>query len=147
MPSTSTFSLLAIVASGAIGVQAVYDATLYYDNVYDDESGSLSQTACADWPRLQRFPTFGDVPTFYAIGGAPNIEGYNSSNCGSCYLFQYTPEGSDHALVATYTGLDVGGEAFVGTQTLMDYLTNGRAEELGEITVEVSEWDPHECSL
>ena len=61
-------------------VRATFDAT------FDNPSGSLNGVACSNGDNglVTKFPTFGDIPTFPYIGGAPGIA-WNSPNCGGCW--------------------------------------------------------------
>jgi Cerato-platanin len=57
-----------------------------FDTTYDNPSGSLNSVACSNGANglAGIFPTFGDIPSFPFIGGAPGIV-WNSPNCGSCW--------------------------------------------------------------
>jgi len=56
--------------------------TAVYNQVYDDSSKSLSDVACSNLDSI--YSTFGDVPLFPNIGGAPNTT-YDSENCAAIW--------------------------------------------------------------
>ena len=57
-----------------------------FDTMYDNRNSSLNGVACSNGANglVTRFPTFGYIPTFPFIGGAPGIV-WNSPNCGGCW--------------------------------------------------------------
>jgi hypothetical protein len=57
-----------------------------FDNMYDNAGDSLNNVACSNGANglVTEFPTFGSIPTFPFIGGAPGIV-WNSPNCGGCW--------------------------------------------------------------
>jgi len=57
-----------------------------FDYTYGNPSGSLNNVACSNGANglVTKFPTFGNIPTFPFIGGAPGIV-WNSPNCGGCW--------------------------------------------------------------
>jgi Cerato-platanin len=57
-----------------------------FDTTFDNAAGSLNGVACSNGANglAANFPTFGDLPTFPYIGGAPGIA-WNSPNCGGCW--------------------------------------------------------------
>jgi hypothetical protein len=61
-------------------VRASYKAV--YNQIYDNPSESVNDVACSEL--VTRYPTFGKVPLFPTIGGAPNTT-YNSPNCGAIW--------------------------------------------------------------
>jgi hypothetical protein len=58
-------------------------------------------------------------------------KGWNDPQCGSCYKLYYRGTGKS----VYVTAVDVGGMGFVGSQEVMDTLTNGRAVELGRVDI------------
>ena len=65
-----------------------------FDTTFDNASGSLNNVACSNGANglVTYFPTFGDLPTFPFIGGAPGIV-WNSPNCGGCWKLTNTATG------------------------------------------------------
>jgi hypothetical protein len=57
-----------------------------FDNTYDKAGGSLNSVACSNGVNglVSKYPTFGNIPTYPLIGGAPGIA-WNSPNCGGCW--------------------------------------------------------------
>ena len=65
------------------------NARVTFDATFDNPSGSLNNVACSNGDYglvtlYPQFPTFGDLPTYPYIGGAPGV-GWNSPNCGGCW--------------------------------------------------------------
>jgi hypothetical protein len=64
-----------------------------FDITYDNPGGLLSNVACSGGVGpLARFRTFGELPTFPFIGGAPGVV-FNSPNCGGCWKLTNTATG------------------------------------------------------
>lgn len=141
--ATPSFALLATLhlASAAPAPQAtpaVADAvsvSVSYDQKYDISGTSLTTVACSDGANgliNKGYSTFGSLPPFPLIGGAPTVAGWNSPNCGKCYQLHYTASGVDEiinvlAIDAAPGGFNIGLEA-------MNRLTNNQAVQLGRIT-------------
>jgi hypothetical protein len=53
-----------------------------YNKIYDNRDGSLNTVACSQLD--SKYSTFGNVPYFPFIGGAPNTT-YKSENCGAIW--------------------------------------------------------------
>ena len=138
-----TFALLATLhlASAAPAPQTTPTAadaisvSVSYDPKYDVSSSSLTTVACSDGPNgliSKGYSTFGSLPNFPLIGGAPTVPGWNSPNCGACYQLHYTASGVDEtinvlAIDAAPGGFNIGLEA-------MNRLTDNQAVQLGRIT-------------
>ena len=67
-----------------LAVPAPVRATLpaVYNQAYDNPSETLYNVACSELVTI--YPTFGRVPLFPNIGGAPNTT-FNSRNCGAIW--------------------------------------------------------------
>jgi hypothetical protein len=63
-------------------VQTNSEYKAVYSNVYDNSSQTLNDVACSNL--ITKYPTFGKIPNFPYIGGAPNTS-YASPNCGACW--------------------------------------------------------------
>jgi hypothetical protein len=88
MKLTSTFTSLAILLSS---VSAQFTAT--YDTGYDNPKQSLSTVACSDGPNglmTRGYSTFGSLPNYPNVAGAPAVTGWNSPGCGTCWVVTYT---------------------------------------------------------
>ena len=73
-------SRLRLLTSAPMQMNSEYKAV--YSNVYDNSSQSLNDVACSNL--IGKYPTFGTIPGFPFIGGAPNTS-YGSTNCGACW--------------------------------------------------------------
>jgi hypothetical protein len=87
-----------------------------FDNMYDNPSGSLNSVACSNGANGldTLFPTFGDIPTFPFIGGAPGIV-WNSPNCGGCWKLTNAATGTWIIMTAIDSAatFNIAEEAFV----------------------------------
>lgn len=114
-----------------------------FDTFYDNKSGSMNNVACSNGANglVARFPTFGDVPTFPAIGGAFDVV-WNSPNCGSCWTLTNPATGVSINMVAVDTagaGFNIAQEAFVQL--------NGGQVGQGVLDVVASKVAPSVCGL
>src|ERR1700755_3346478 len=89
--------------SESITVRATFDTT------FDNAGGSLNGVACSNGPNglAAQFPTFGNIPTFPFIGGAPNVT-FGSPNCGGCWRLTSTTTGASLVM----TAIDGSGSGF-----------------------------------
>jgi hypothetical protein len=60
----------------------IIEAFATYWERYDDKKELLKNTYCSNLS--PRYRSFGDIPSFPRIGGAPDIRN-NPSNCGACW--------------------------------------------------------------
>jgi hypothetical protein len=125
--------------------------SLSYDTYYDTGSNSLNTVACSDGSNglePRGYITFNSIPNFPYIGGAPQVTGWNSAYCGSCWEITYT---SPSVTATKYvTAIDVGDEARDGfnlSLEAMNGLTGGQAESLGRVTVTAAQVDESNCGL
>ena len=102
-----------------------------------------SATICATDPHglVNRFPTFGSLPNFPHIGGAPAVEGWDSAACGTCW--QITYNGQSINVLA----IDVGRDGFNLSEEAMNDLTNGQAAQLGRVDASATQVAPSVCGL
>lgn len=114
-------------------------------------SNSLNTVACSDGSNgleSRGYTTFSSIPNFPYIGGAPQITGWNSAYCGSCWEITYS---SSSVTTTKYvTAIDVGDEARGGfnlSLEAMNDLTGGQAEFLGRINVTATQVDESNCGL
>jgi len=96
-PTTYIFALL-LTQIGCAVAQSEYKAV--YSEVYDNPSQTLNDVACSNL--ITKYPTFGKVPGFPFIGGAPNTS-YASPNCGACW--KITNVGNGKSIY--YTSIDL----------------------------------------
>lgn len=114
-----------------------------FDTFYDNKSGSMNNVACSNGANglAARFPTFGDVPTFPAIGGAFDVV-WNSPNCGSCWTLTNPATGASINMVA----VDTAGAGFNIAQDAFVQLNGGQVGQ-GVLDVVASKVAPSVCGL
>lgn len=115
---------------------AATSVTVSYDPKYDIRGSSLNTVACSDDENglvNEGFSTFGSLPNFPLIGGAPTIAGWNSPNCGACYQLHYR-RGNVDGRINVLT-IDTGPGGFNIGLEAMNRLTNYQAQKLGRVTV------------
>lgn len=123
--------------------------TLSFDPVYDNKAGDLTTVACSDGANgliTRGFTTFGSLPNFPNIGGAPAVTGWNSSNCGTCWKVTYT-NGQGVKKSINVLAIDVGLIGFNVAKAAMDNLTNGQATQLGRVNVDAVQVAASNCGL
>jgi hypothetical protein len=124
-------------------------STLSYDPKFDVGATSLNTVACSNGDFglvTEGYTTFGSLPSFFRIGGAPTIAGWGSNKCGACYQIQYTSAtGATNSMFVTAVDAAPGGFN-VGVQA-MNQLTGNRAEELGRVNVVWTEVARENCGL
>lgn len=129
-------------ASIAITMSALATAyTVSYDTVYDKGWASVSTVACANVLQSHGYTTFSSLPNFPYIGGAPQITGWGSPYCGTCWIISYTNPASQKTTTIVITAIDVGDPAQEGfnlSLEAMNALTGGQAEYLGRVNVGVT---------
>ena len=90
-------------------VLATYDAT------YDNRNGSLNGVACSNGANglVTEYPTFGSLPSFPNIGGAPGVT-WNSPKCGSCWKLTSTTTGAYliYTAIDSSSGFNIAEDAF-----------------------------------
>ena len=129
-------------------LQETYD--LWYDTIYDQRDTSLSSVTCSTgrYGLLTRgYQTFGDLPTSPFIGGAPQIQSWNSPNCGTCWELTYIdPNGVPWSL--SFTAIN---RAAQGTFTIfieaMNRLTSGNAQALDGVSITATQLAASACGL
>ncbi|KAI0648422.1 Cerato-platanin [Trametes meyenii] len=115
-----------------------------FDQVYDNAAGSLTTVACSDGQNgliTKGFTTFGSLPTFPNIGGAPAVTGFNSPACGTCW--QLTHNGTSINVLA----IDTGAKGFNIALAAMNKLTNNNAVQVGRINITATQVDASACGL
>ncbi|KAJ5925028.1 Cerato-platanin [Penicillium verhagenii] len=119
-----------------------------YDQKYDVGTSSLNTVACSDGTNgleSDDYTTFGSLPTFPMIGGAPTIDGWNSSACGTCYQLHFQSGKIDETI--NILAIDAASGGFNIGLTAMNRLTNGQAENLGRVTATYVEVDGSVCGI
>ena len=144
MKIPSLFVLTALVCA-TLG-QAV---SVSYDPTYDNSGQSLATVACSDGSNgllTRGFTTFGSLPRFPHIGGAPAVTGWNSLACGTCWELTYTNSAGAKKTI-NIIAIDVGSAGFNIAHAAMDELTNGQATQLGRVNVASRQVAPSACGL
>ena len=141
-------------------------ATLSFDPVYSTPSTSTLNLACSDGANglyTKGFPTLGSLSKYPNVVASPEIQGmlyisipnfiinsadekyvgWNSAQCGACYKLYY--KGTGKSVYAV--GVDVGRGGFVGSQQVLDTLTNGRATAVGRVDVSWLRVEPVLCGF
>ena len=116
---------------------------VWYDQLYDEESTPLTSVACSNGQNgliTQGYNTFADLPTYPFVGGAPQIDGWDSFYCGTCWMVIYTsPSGevSSHWFTAIDTPVSGGGYSI--SMAGLNYLTGGNALAVNGVTMVFAE--------
>ncbi|KAI0692229.1 immunomodulatory protein [Cytidiella melzeri] len=139
------FTLNAILAIVTLSLSAAAQSvSVSYDTTYDDAGASLDTVACSDGANgliTKGYSTFGSLPVFPNIGGAPAVGGWNSAACGSCW--QITYDGKSINVLA----IDVGRDGFNLSEEAMNELTNNQAVQLGRVNAEATQVAASVCGL
>ncbi|KAF7167898.1 hypothetical protein CNMCM5623_001045 [Aspergillus felis] len=153
MKFITPISLLSLFLSSALAVPtpetnaaAATAVSVSYDQAYDVAGTSMSTVSCSDgiYGLMTKWPTFGSVPGFPRIGGAPTIPGWNSPNCGKCYALHYAAGNIDNTIYIT--AIDAAPGGFNIGLNAMNQLTNGLATQLGRVQATYEEADPSLCA-
>lgn len=116
-----------------------------YDEGYDDPFRSLEHLSCSDGEN-GLMTKFGykkqtDIPRFPYIAGMDRVEGWNSTNCGTCWAIEF---GGRTIFVLAVDHLEHGINL---PKKAMDDLTWGRSVELGSVVAEVYQVPQKNCDL
>ncbi|KJA15936.1 hypothetical protein HYPSUDRAFT_71710 [Hypholoma sublateritium FD-334 SS-4] len=141
--------LSVILAPLALISSLVSALTVSYDTAYDNAGQSLDTVACSNGPNgleTRGFTTFGSLPTFPRIGGAPSITAWDSPNCGGCWNLTYVnPQGKSTSIVIT--AIDVATPNYNIGLNAMNQLTNNQAVALGRVTITAAALPASSCGL
>jgi len=146
MRSTAFFTALTLGLTLIPGLSAI---TTSYDTSYDDGSRSLATVACSDGPNgliSRGYTTFGSLPRFPHIGGAPAVTGWNSAGCGTCWTLSYT-NATNVTKNVTILAIDVATPDFNIALSAMNELTAGQASFLGRVPVTAVQVNASACGL
>jgi Cerato-platanin len=138
-----TTSLLTLILSSSTASAAANTTLATFDTAYDDASLSLSSVTCSNGENglvTKGYNTIGDLPTAN-VGGAPTIQGWNDPNCGACYSLAYKNE------TVYVLAIDVAIGQFNVAQKVLDKLTQGHAQDFGNVEVEYQQVDGKKCGL
>lgn len=138
MKFSIVFSMLA-----AAGLALAQANTVSFDQTFDNAAGSLNTVSCSNGPNgLENlgFTTFGSLPNFPFIGGAPAVTGFGSAACGTCWALTFNGKTINVLAIDHSTSFNIALEA-------MNALTNNQAEFLGRVTVTSAQVAASECGL
>lgn len=114
-----------------------------FDTVYDNASQSLATVSCFDGQNgllTKGFTTFGSLPSFPFIGGAPAVTGFNSPACGTCWSLTFNGT-TIHVLAIDHSvGFNI-------AEAAMNNLTHGNAVALGRVTATAAQANASACGL
>ena len=128
--------------------QAPITISVSYDKNYDVADSSLTTVSCSDGTNgllARGYSTFGSLPSFPNIGGAPTVAGWNDPNCGKCYTLSYAS--SNLAGSVNVLAIDAAPGGFNLGLDAMNTLTGGNAQQLGRVDATYVEADPSICGL
>jgi hypothetical protein len=128
--------------------RAVASSTVSFDPKFDVAGSSMTTVSCSDGVNgliPKGYNTFGSLPSFPRIGGAPTIPGWNSPKCGTCYRLQYQAGSINKSIYMT--AIDAAPGGFNIGKRAMNTLTNGQAEALGRVPVTYTAVDRKLCGF
>ena len=133
---------LLTVLSTLLLAGSAFAARATYDNTYDNPAGSMWGVACSNGKNglAEKYPTFGDIPSFPNVGGVPGVT-WNSTKCGSCWRLQY------QGVNVYVTAIDYAGSTFNIAQAALDTLTDGHAVEWGSVEIDAKEVELWKCGM
>lgn len=135
--ATSVLSALSLVV-------IVSGITVSYDNSYDKSTTPLNQVACSDGSNgflTKDYTTYGSLRNFPNIGGAAAVSTWNSAACGTCWELTYKNKSMN------VLAIDHADEGFNISEEGMNHLTNGKAEQLGQVDAVVKQLHTSACNL
>jgi len=139
-----------IFTSFAVLLTSVHaQLTVSFDQKYDNGAQSLDTVACSNGPNgleTRGFTTFGSLPKFPFIGGAPAVTGFDSPGCGTCWALTFVDaQGTSTSI--NVLAIDVATPNFNIALEAMNVLTNGQATFLGRVPVTAVQVDSSLCGL
>lgn len=143
--------LSAFFISAAVATLAVAE-TLQYDPAYDMGSASLNTVACSDGANglITRGygTTLGSLHNFPNIGAFHQVEGWNSTACGTCWQVTYYDNKANFSETLNILAVDHAGEGLINvSEEAMNTLTRGNAVALGAVTAYIVQQPGSACGL
>ncbi|KAF8810055.1 cerato-platanin-related secreted protein [Phlegmacium glaucopus] len=123
--------------------------TVSFDTTYDNAAQSLNTVACSNGPNgleSRGFTTFGSLPKFPFIGGAPAVTGFDSPGCGTCWQLTFV-DSQGVSTSINILAIDVATPNFNIALEAMNALTNGQATFLGRVPVTAVQVASSVCGL
>ena len=136
-----SFTLISSLFSLAALTSAQTPERLTYSLFYDQAGDSINNAACGD-QLSSKWPTFGSIPTFPAIGGSYAVANYASPNCGSCWLLQDQTTG----VSVYFTAIDTAAVGFISSNETFFELGGEAGEIAGSIQVTATPVDESYCN-
>ncbi|KAN0137863.1 protein SnodProt1 [Lactarius tabidus] len=114
-----------------------------YNTFYDNPGTSLNNVACSNGKNglVTKYPTFGKLPSFPAVGGVFAVKGWNSPECGSCWKLTYKGKS------IYVTAIDTISDGFDISLKAMNLLTNNQAQKLDSIDAQATQVAASFCGL
>ncbi|KAK0188112.1 Cerato-platanin [Armillaria mellea] len=116
---------------------------LSWDSGYGIFDNSLNNVACSNGEHgleSKGYTTYGSLPSFPYIASSNVVEGWNSVNCGTCWLLTYNDR---NITVLTVDHADVG---FFTSEAALNDLTYGQAAA-GSVEANATQVDASACGL
>ena len=114
---------------------------LTYSQIYDNAGDSIDNAACGD-QLSSKWPTFGSIPTFPAIGGSYAVGNFASPNCGSCWLLQNQTKD----VSVYFTAIDFAAEGFISSEETFFQIGGEAGLQAGSIEVWATQVDESNCN-
>ena len=141
---------LTIVAVLGLAAPAFPQYTAMYDTFYDGNLNPLSSVTCSTGEYgliTYGYNLFGNIPTYPLIGGAPQIQSWDSPYCGTCWELTYTDPHGDSTSI-NFTAINTSNqESFIIAFAGMDLLTNGNAETLDGVSITATQMPASICGI
>lgn len=136
--------ILAVAAVLGLATPTFPQYTLWYDTVYDQQGNPVTSFACPDLT-TQGYNTFGDIPAWPFIGGAPQVQSTNSPSCGTCWELSYVNT-NGITLFLYFLAIDTAPQGrFTISLDGMNYLTNNDAVALDGMPITVGQMGTDYC--
>jgi hypothetical protein len=113
------------------------------DPVFDHAGVSMLSVTCRDASVLEKWRVLGDIPSFPFIGGAFDIMGDNSNNCGSCW--NITNPGTGVSVQMTAINRTFVGDFNLGVDTIGNLTKGDRS--VSEINLVATKISTTHCGL
>jgi len=132
-----------------IALTSAQQLSVSYDAFYDSPDESLATVACSDGSNgliTRGYTTFGSLKDFPNIGGAPEVTGFNSPACGSCWRLTYNNDHTGETAI-NILAIDVSRPDFnIGIEAL-NTLTGGQAIQLGRVPITATQVNASDCQI
>lgn len=141
-PATLLVTILTFVSG--LRVLAQTTTTLSYDPNYDNGNLSLDQVTCsngANGLETKNYTTLDSLPTFPNVGGVYTVEGWNSTQCGTCYAVTYG------STTVNILAVDKSVSGFTVSEAAMNTLTGNQAIGLGRVDVSFVQIPAATCGM